>query len=145
MRSIKDTSLNGNWAGSLFDQNFADQFDFDVLDATKIIPEEITWPLRIVGRLVLDRLVTNFFAETEQVAFCVRNVVPGIDSTNDPLLQGRILSYQDTQLIRLGGPNFQQIPINAPKCPVMHNQRDGLMQMNPQKGRVHYFTQLSRA
>jgi catalase len=121
----------------LFDQNFADQFDFDVLDATKIIPEEIL-PLKIVGRLVLDRLVTNFFAETEQVAFCVRNVVPGIDFTNDPLLQGRILSYQDTQLIRLGGPNFQQIPINAPKCPVMHNQRDGFMQMSPQKGRVHY-------
>jgi catalase len=121
----------------LFDQNFADQFDFDILDATKIIPEEIL-PLKIVGRLVLDRLVTNFFAETEQVAFCVRNVVPGIDFTNDPLLQGRILSYQDTQLIRLGGPNFQQIPINAPKCPVMHNQRDGFMQMSPQKGRVHY-------
>ena len=121
----------------LFDQNFADQFDFDVLDATKIIPEEIL-PLKIVGRLVLDRLVANFFAETEQVAFCVRNVVPGIDFTNDPLLQGRILSYQDTQLIRLGGPNFQQIPINAPKCPVMHNQRDGFMQMSPQKGRVHY-------
>jgi catalase len=121
----------------LFDQAFADKFDFDVLDATKLIPEEIL-PLKIVGRLVLDRLVTNFFAETEQVAFCVRNVVPGIDFTNDPLLQGRILSYQDTQIIRLGGPNFQQIPINAPKCPVMHNQRDGFMQMSTPKGRVHY-------
>jgi hypothetical protein len=84
----------------LFDQKFADSFDFDVLDATKIIPEEIL-PLRIVGRLVLDRNVENFFAETEQVAFCVRNVVPGIDFTNDPLLQGRIFSYQDTQLSRL--------------------------------------------
>ncbi|MFT4111877.1 catalase [Silvibacterium sp.] len=121
----------------LFDEEFAEKFDFDVLDATKLIPEELL-PLRIVGRLVLDRVVTNFFAETEQVAFCVRNVVPGIDFTNDPLLQGRILSYQDTQLIRLGGPNFQQIPINAPKCPVMHNQRDGHMQTNLQKGRVHY-------
>jgi catalase len=121
----------------LFDQNFADKFDFDVLDATKLIPEEIL-PLRIVGRLVLDRNVSNFFAETEQVAFCVRNVVPGIDFTNDPLLQGRIFSYLDTQLKRLGGPNFQQIPVNAPKCPVMHFQRDGHMQMGPQAGRVNY-------
>ncbi len=121
----------------LFDEDFANQFDFDVLDATKLIPEEIL-PLRIVGRLVLDRNVDNFFAETEQAAFCVRNVVPGIDFTNDPLLQGRIFSYQDTQLIRLGGPNFQQIPINAPKCPVMHLQRDGHMQMTVPKGRVNY-------
>ena len=121
----------------LFDEKFADKFDFDVLDATKLIPEEIL-PLRIVGRMVLDRNVDNFFAETEQAAFCVRNVVPGIDFTNDPLLQGRIFSYQDTQLSRLGGPNFQQIPINAPKCPVMHLQRDGHMQMTVPKGRVNY-------
>jgi Catalase len=121
----------------LFDEEFSDKFDFDVLDATKLIPEEIL-PLRIVGRLVLDRNVDNFFAETEQVAFCVRNVVPGIDFTNDPLLQGRIFSYQDTQLSRLGGPNFQQIPINAPKCPVMHLQRDGHMQMTVPKGRVNF-------
>ncbi len=121
----------------LFDEKFADKFDFDVLDATKLIPEEIL-PLRIVGRMVLDRNVDNFFAETEQAAFCVRNVVPGIDFTNDPLLQGRILSYQDTQLSRLGGPNFQQIPINAPKCPVMHLQRDGHMQMTVPTGRVNY-------
>ena len=121
----------------VFDQGFADQFDFDVLDATKLIPEEIL-PLRIVGHLVLDRNVSNFFAETEQVAFCVRNIVPGIDFTNDPLLQGRIFSYLDTQLKRLGGPNFQQIPVNAPKCPVMHFQRDGHMQMSPQAGRVNY-------
>lgn len=121
----------------LFDEKFADKFDFDVLDATKLIPEEIL-PLRIVGRMVLDRNVDNFFAETEQAAFCVRNVVPGIDFTNDPLLQGRIFSYQDTQLSRLGGPNFQQIPINAPKCPVMHMQRDGHMQMTVPKGRVNY-------
>jgi catalase len=121
----------------LFHQDFADKFDFDVLDATKLIPEEIL-PLRVVGRLVLDRNVSNFFAETEQVAFCVRNVVPGIDFSNDPLLQGRIFSYLDTQLKRLGGPNFQQIPINAPKCPVMHFQRDGHMQMSPQAERVNY-------
>jgi catalase len=121
----------------LFDQEFADKFEFDVLDPTKLIPEEQI-PLRIVGRLVLDRNVDNFFAETEQVAFCVRNVVPGIDFSNDPLLQGRIFSYLDTQLKRLGGPNFQQIPVNAPKCPVMHFQRDGHMQMGLQKGRVNY-------
>ena len=121
----------------LFDEEFANKFDFDVLDATKLIPEEIL-PLRIVGRMVLDRNVANFFAETEQAAFCVRNVVPGIDFTNDPLLQGRIFSYQDTQLSRLGGPNFQQLPINAPKCPVMHFQRDGHMQMAVPKGRVNY-------
>src|SRR6201995_1824886 len=121
----------------LFDEEFANEFDFDVLDATKIIPEEIL-PLRVVGRLVLDRLVTNFFAETEQVAFCTRNVVPGIDFTNDPLLQGRIFSYQDTQLPRLGGPNFNQIPINAPKVSVQNFQRDGFNQTREQKGRVNY-------
>ena len=121
----------------LFDQKFADNFEFDVLDPTKLIPEERI-PLRVVGRLVLDRNVDNFFAETEQVAFCVRNVVPGIDFSNDPLLQGRIFSYLDTQMTRLGGPNFQQIPVNAPKCPVMHFQRDGHMQMSLQQGRVNY-------
>jgi catalase len=121
----------------LFDQSFADKFDFDVLDATKLIPEELL-PLRIIGRLVLDRNVSNFFAETEQVAFCVRNVVPGIDFSSDPLLQGRIFSYLDTQLKRLGGPNFQQIPVNAPKCPVMHFERDGHMQISNQTGRVTY-------
>jgi catalase len=121
----------------LFDEEFAQRFEFDVLDATKLIPEEVL-PLRIIGRMVLDRNVDNYFAETEQVAFCVRNVVPGIDFTNDPLLQGRILSYVDTQLSRLGGPNNEQIPVNAPKCPVMHMQRDGHMQFSPQKGRVAY-------
>jgi catalase len=121
----------------LFDEDFAEKFDFDVLDPTKLIPEEIL-PLRKVGSLVLNRNVDNFFAETEQAAFCVRNVVPGIDFTNDPLLQGRIFSYLDTQLKRLGGPNFEQIPVNAPKCPVMHMQRDGHMQMSLQKGRVAY-------
>ena len=89
---------------------------FDVLDATKLIPEEEV-PVRRVGRLVLDRCVDNFFAETEQVAFCTQNIVPGIDFSNDPLLQGRNFSYLDTQLKRLGSPNFTHIPINAPKCP----------------------------
>ncbi|MGE4304031.1 MAG: catalase [Novosphingobium sp.] len=121
----------------LFDQEFADKFDFDVLDATKIIPEELV-PVRIVGRLVLDRLVDNFFAETEQVAFCTQNVVPGIDFTNDPLLQGRNFSYLDTQLKRLGSPNFTHIPINAPRCPFAHFQQDGHMAMRNPVGRANY-------
>ena len=121
----------------LFDEAFAEKFDFDVLDATKLIPEEIL-PLRIVGKMVLDRNVDNYFAETEQVAFCTRDVVPGIDFTNDPLLQGRNLSYLDTQLSRLGGPNYNQIPVNAPRCPVMNMQRDGHMTVIPQRGRVSY-------
>jgi catalase len=110
----------------LFDDEFADRFEFDVLDPTKIIPEEQV-PLRMVGRLVLDRVVDNFFAETEQVAFCTQNVIPGIDFTNDPLLQGRNFSYLDTQVKRLGGPNFTNLPVNAPRCPVMHFQQDGHM------------------
>ena len=118
----------------LFDDDFADSFDFDVLDATKIIPEELV-PVRRVGRLVLDRTVDNFFAETEQVAFCTQNVVPGIDFTNDPLLQGRNFSYLDTQLKRLGGPNFTHLPVNAPKCPVAHFQQDGHMAFD-QPGRA---------
>jgi catalase len=121
----------------LFDENFADKFDFDVLDATKIIPEEDV-PVRRVGRLVLDRCVDNFFAETEQVAFCTQNIVPGIDFSNDPLLQGRNFSYLDTQLKRLGSPNFTHIPINAPKCPLAHFQQDGHMALVNPKGRVNY-------
>ena len=117
----------------LFDEDFADAFDFDVLDATKIIPEELV-PVRRVGRLVLDRVVDNFFAETEQVAFCTQNVVPGIDFTNDPLLQGRNFSYLDTQLKRLGSPNFTHIPVNAPKCPFAHFQQDGHMAMREPEG-----------
>ncbi len=126
-------------AVQLFDEAFATKFDFDVLDATKLIPEEIL-PLRVIGRMVLDRNVDNYFAETEQVAFCTRDVVPGIDFTNDPLLQGRNLSYVDTQLSRLGGPNYKQIPVNAPRtgCPVLNMQRDGHMTISPQKGRVSY-------
>ncbi|MWD29252.1 catalase [Aquicoccus sp. SCR17] len=121
----------------VFDQDFADQFDFDILDATKIIPEELV-PVRKVGRLVLDRMVDNFFAETEQVAFQTNNIVPGIDFTNDPLLQGRNFSYLDTQLKRLGGPNFNHIPINAPKCPFHHFQQDGHMAMHNPVGRANY-------
>jgi catalase len=121
----------------LFDDDFADQFAFDILDPTKIIPEEEV-PVRRVGRLVLDRCVDNFFAETEQVAFCTQNIVPGIDFSNDPLLQGRNFSYLDTQLKRLGSPNFTQLPINAPKCPFAHFQQDGHMAFVNPKGRVNY-------
>ena len=120
-----------------FDQAFADSLPFDVLDPTKIIPEEVL-PVRIIGRMVLDRYPDNFFAETEQVAYCPANIVPGVDFTNDPLLQGRLFSYLDTQLKRLGSTNFHQLPINAPKCPVMNFQRDGHMQMNIPKGRANY-------
>ncbi len=121
----------------LFDEDFAKKFDFDILDASKIIPEEQV-PLKVIGRLVLDRNPANFFAETEQVAFCASHVVPGIDFTNDPLLQGRLFSYLDTQLKRLGGPNFAEIPINRPQCPVMNFQRDGHMQVAVPEGRVNY-------
>ncbi len=108
-----------------------------MLDATKLIPEDQI-PLKIVGTFVLDRVVDNFFAETEQVAFCTQNVVPGIGFTNDPLLQGRNFSYLDTQLKRLGSPNFTHIPINAPKVPVNNFQQDGHMAMRNPKGRVNY-------
>lgn len=121
----------------LFDDDFANNFPFDILDATKIIPEEEI-PIRKVGRLVLDRCVDNFFAETEQVAFCTQNIVPGIDFSDDPLLQGRNFSYLDTQLKRLGSPNFTHIPINAPKCPIHLFQQDGHMTMSNPKGRVNY-------
>lgn len=121
----------------LFDEEFADHFAFDVLDPTKIIPEEEV-PIRRVGRLVLDRVVDNFFAETEQVAFCTQNIVPGIDFTDDPLLQGRNFSYLDTQLKRLGSPNFAQLPVNAPQCPVAHFQQDGHMTTRNPTSRVNY-------
>ena len=101
-----------------------DKFDFDILDATKLIPEALV-PVEIVGKMVLDRNPDNFFAETEQVAFCPANIVPGIDFSDDPLLQGRIFSYSDTQRHRLGGANFTEIPINRPVCPYHNNQRDG--------------------
>ncbi len=121
----------------IFDEAFAEQFEFDVLDATKLVPEEQV-PVRLVGTMTLNNNVENFFAETEQVAFCTQNIVPGIDFSDDPLLQGRNFSYLDTQLKRLGGPNFTQIPINAPKCPVRHFQQDGHMAMHNPKGRANY-------
>ena len=121
----------------VFDEAFADEFDFDVLDPTKIIPEEIV-PVRVLGTMTLNRTVDNVFSETEQVAFMTQNVPPGIDFSNDPLLQGRNFSYLDTQLKRLGSTNFTQLEINAPRCPVAHFQRDGHMQTAHQQGRANY-------
>ncbi|MGB6102733.1 MAG: catalase [Pusillimonas sp.] len=121
----------------VFDEELAESFSFDVLDATKIIPEELV-PVTPIGRMVLDRNPDNFFAETEQVAFCTAHVVPGVDFTNDPLLAGRIHSYVDTQISRLGGPNFHELPINAPLAPVHNNQRDGMHRQAIHRGRVAY-------
>lgn len=112
-------------------------FDFDILDATKFWPEELI-PVKKIGKMTLNRNVDNFFAETEQVAFHAGHVVPGIDFSNDPLLQGRLFSYLDTQLIRLGGPNFHEIPVNKPVAPVHNNQRDGYHRMTIDKGMVSY-------
>ena len=141
-RDMFDAITTGNFpewelAVQLFTQEDADKFPFDHLDPTKLIPEELV-PLKVIGRMVLDRWPNNFFAETEQVAYCASTIVPGIDFSNDPLLQGRLFSYQDTQLSRLGSPNFHQIPINAPKCPFGNHQRDGHMQMEQPTGRVAY-------
>ncbi len=124
-------------AVQLFTEEEAEKFPFDHLDSTKLIPEELV-PLQVIGKMVLDRWPDNFFAETEQVAFCPSHMVPGIDFSNDPLLQGRLHSYLDTQLSRLGSANFHQIPVNAPKCPFSNHQRDGHMQMERPKGRVAY-------
>ena len=121
----------------IFTEEQADGFSFDVLDSTKIIPEELV-PVTPVGRMVLNRNPDNFFAETEQVAFCTAHVIPGIDFSNDPLLAGRIHSYVDTQITRLGGPNFHEIPINSPLAPVQNNQRDGLHRQALHRGRVAY-------
>jgi catalase len=121
----------------IFTEEQAASFEFDVLDATKIVPEELV-PLRAVGKLILNRNPDNFFAETEQVAFCTAHIVPGIDFTNDPLLQGRIHSYVDTQISRLGGPNFHEIPINTPVTQIQNNQRDGMHRQAINRGRVNY-------
>ena len=121
----------------IFSEEQAEDFTFDVLDATKIVPEELV-PVVPIGRLVLNRNPDNFFAETEQVAFCTAHVVPGIDFTNDPLFAGRIHSYVDTQISRLGGPNFHEIPINAPIAQVHNNQRDGMHRQAIHRGRVSY-------
>jgi len=121
----------------IFTEEQAEAFSFDVLDATKIVPEELV-PVFAIGKLVLNRNPDNFFAETEQVAFCAAHIVPGLDFTNDPLLAGRIHSYQDTQISRLGGPNFHEIPINAPVAQVHNNQRDGMHRQAINRGRVAY-------
>lgn len=121
----------------VFDEEFARKFDFDVLDDTKLIPEELV-PIQKVGRMVLNKNVDNFFEETEQAAFCTQDIVPGIDFSDDPMLQLRNFSYLDTQLKRLGSPNFTQLPINAPHCPVFNFQQDGHMAMQNPKGRVNY-------
>ncbi|MDU7556504.1 MULTISPECIES: catalase HPII [unclassified Pseudomonas] len=112
-------------------------FDFDILDPTKLIPEEQV-PITPLGKMVLNRNPDNFFAETEQVAFCPGHIVPGIDFSNDPLLQGRLFSYTDTQISRLGGPNFHEIPINRPVCPFSNNQRDAQHRSTINKGRASY-------
>ncbi|RYX92505.1 MAG: catalase [Comamonadaceae bacterium] len=121
----------------VFTEEQADEFSFDILDATKIVPEELI-PIRPLGRMVLNRNPDNFFAETEQVAFCTAHIIPGLDFSNDPLLAGRIHSYVDTQITRLGGPNFHEIPINAPVAQVHNNQRDGAHRQAIPRGRVSY-------
>jgi catalase len=141
-RDLWEAIESGNfpeWELSLqiFTEEQAASFPFDVLDPTKIVPEELV-PLTPVGRMVLDRNPDNFFAETEQVAFCTAHVVPGVDFSNDPLLQGRIHSYLDTQITRLGGPNFHEIPINSPVVQVQNNQRDGMHRQAIHRGRVNY-------
>ena len=141
-RDLWDSIESGNfpeWELGLqvFTEEQADAFSFDVLDATKLIPEELV-PIMPVGRMVLNRNPDNFFAETEQVAFGTANIIPGIDFSNDPLLTGRHHSYLDTQLSRLGGPNFHEIPINAPVTPVHNNQRDGIHRQAIPRGRVAY-------
>jgi catalase len=121
----------------IFTEEQADGFSFDVLDATKIVPEELV-PVIPVGRMILNRNPDNFFAETEQVAFCTAHIVPGLDFSHDPLLAGRIHSYVDTQISRLGGPNFHEIPINAPIAQAHNNQRDGMHRQAIHRGRVAY-------
>src|SRR4029450_3880276 len=121
----------------MVDEKDEHKFDFDLLDPTKLIPENLV-PVRRVGRLTLNRNPDNFFAETEQVAFHPGHLVPGIDFTNDPLLQGRLFSYTDTQLTRLGGPNFHEIPINRPIAPVHNNQPDGHRRQTIKKSPAAY-------
>jgi len=141
-RDLWDTINNKNFAEyelgiQMIDEKDEFMFDFDILDATKLWPEEQV-PVQIIGKMTLNKNVDNVFAETEQVAFHPGNVVPGIDFTNDPLLQGRLFSYIDTQLLRLGGPNFAEIPINRPICPFHNNQRDGFSRQRIDVGQVSY-------
>jgi catalase len=142
-RDLWDNIEKGNFPEwelgvQIIEESEADKLGIELLDSTKIIPEELV-PVRRVGKLVLNRNPTNFFAETEQVAFCTANIVPGIDFTDDPLLQGRNFSYLDTQLTRLGGPNFVEIPINRPIAPVHNNQQDGFKRHTIPEGRANYF------
>ena len=141
-RDLWEAIENGNYAEyelgvQMIEEKDEFMFDFDILDATKLWPEEIV-PVQIFGKMTLNQNVDNVFAETEQVAFHPGNVVPGIDFTNDPLLQGRLFSYLDTQLLRLGGPNFTEIPINRPICPFHNNQRDGFSRQVINVGQVSY-------
>jgi catalase len=141
-RDLWDTIESGNFPEyelglQLIPEGDELKYGFDLLDATKLLPEELV-PVQKVGKLVLDRNPDNFFAETEQVAFCVSNVVPGIDFTNDPLLQARLFSYLDTQLTRLGGPNFAELPINKPVCPVNNHQQDGFGRQSINTSRANY-------
>lgn len=141
-RDLWDAIEQGNYPEYEFGVQMIEEekefdFDFDLLDPTKIWPEELV-PVKIIGKMTLNKNVDNFFAETEQVAFCPANIVPGIDFSNDPLLQGRLFSYEDTQISRLGGPNFREIPINRPVVPVHNNHRDALHQMRIHPGPVSY-------
>lgn len=142
-RDLYDAINSGNFPEwelglQIVEEKDEDSFDFDILDATKIIPEELV-PVQIVGKMTLNRNPAEFFTETEQIAYCTQNIVDGIDFSNDPLLQGRNFSYLDTQLIRLGGPNFNDLPINRPVCPVFNNQRDGYMRYPINPSKVNYF------
>ncbi|WP_199203605.1 catalase [Sporosarcina sp. P34] len=141
-RDLWESIENGNFVEfelgvQLLEEKDEFKFDFDILDPTKLWPEEDI-PVKIIGKMTLNRNVDNVFAEMEQVAFHPGNVVPGIDFSNDPLLQGRLFSYTDTQLIRLGGPNFHELPINRPVCPFHNNQRDGYGRQTINVGQTHY-------
>lgn len=141
-RDLWDTIESGHYPEwelgvQVIEEEDEHKFDFDILDATKIIPEELV-PITPLGKMILNRNPDNFFAETEQVAFCPAHIVPGIDFSNDPLLQGRLFSYTDTQLSRLGGPNFHEIPINRPVCPFHNHQRDGIHRNTINKGQASY-------
>ena len=141
-RDLSDSIEMGNYPEyelgvQIIEEEDEHKFDFDILDSTKLIPEELV-PVRAIGKMVLNRNPDNFFAETEQVAFQPSNVVPGVDFSDDPLLQGRLFSYHDTQLHRLGSPNFVHLPINRPVCPFHNNQQDGRMQMEIKTSHVNY-------
>ncbi|OAQ38225.1 catalase HPII [Pedobacter psychrophilus] len=142
-RDLHDAIENGDFAEwefgvQIIPEEDEHKFDFDLLDPTKLVPEELV-PVKKIGKMTLNRNTDNYFAETEQVAFHLGHVVPGIDFTNDPLLQGRLFSYTDTQLSRLGGPNFHEIPINRPIAPMHNNQRDGIARMEINKSKTAYF------